>query len=377
MEVGPYTVVVTEVPGASLSKHERRDIDLTRQSYRTMWGGTEAEVAHGTEEDLDGDDGAQVAYNTRHYLAWVRDRGLDSVKLVTARRVNLQPGALNDEGDPGQMLPPDIAFWRVHTPDGAAGPLWDWISAFARRLDPQEERVALRVACMGKLAAFPVGQRERSPRQRERTAVAWAAIQVLATLGDSNLLYVLTIRPELVSTVLTAGGVGMAFTSSEETLGLPPDSVFVSNVLAWRHKVGRPGYWVHSGDAADALFGLLEQGRLTVAELRRAMGRLIEVESAIGGTGRELEELIALWREPDHRQLADLLTRPRMFKHLIPLLRGDERLSRISCGQLRACLLFATKNAPYSCTVLPGPWAASAQALLEATASRYTGWPGD
>src|SRR5205807_2356595 len=122
---GPYSVVVTEVPGASLHDDERRNIELSRQSYTRMWGGTEDVVAQGTEELLDGDDRAgKILYDTRHYLAWVRDRGLGSVKLVTARRVNMLPTALDADGDPGSALPPDIRFWRVHIAASAWGPLW-------------------------------------------------------------------------------------------------------------------------------------------------------------------------------------------------------------------------------------------------------------
>jgi hypothetical protein len=371
MEVGPYAVVVTEVPGASVNSHEWRDIELARQSYRKIWGGSDSEVWALPIDPMDGRDCDADVYDARHYLAWIRDRGLGTVKLVTARIVVVRPHVLMEwAADPTCLLPPELRFWQVRAGDGWM-PLWQRLAWFARRFAADDLDAWFRVACFGKLAAFPAGERERSPRQRERTAVAAAAIQVLATMDESALLYAMTVRPELVSRVLTVAGVGLAFTRTEETLGLPQGSVTIDNRLARWHKLGRPGYWIHSGDAADALAALLGQGRVTVADLGPAMARLIEGESAIGGAGRELEELVAVGARPDHRRIAALLTRPRLCKYLIPLLRGDEPLAHLSCAELQGRLLFETRDAPYSCTVLPERWAESARAVLEAANGRY------
>lgn len=359
MDVGPYSVAVTEVPGVSLTAEEWRNIALARLSYATLWGGP-PDFSEMPVDPLDGHGPASLVYDARHYLARVRDAGLGSVKLVTARVVALRPGVRAEwPHDPRSLQPYDLRFWQVRT-DGRLEPLWRQLESVAQRLAPGDDLARFRIACVGRLAAFPAGQRDRVSRLRERTAVAWAAIQVLAATDDPSLLYVLTIRPELASRVLTIGGLGMAFTPTEETLGLPPGSVTLDEVAVRHHRLGWPGYWVHSGDAADALAELLEQGLVTIADLGPAMARL---------TKREPDDLgTAL----DRRNLAALLTRPRLFKCLIPLLRGDEPLSLLSCSELQARLLFETRSAPYSCTVPPGRWAASARALLEAADRRHS-----
>lgn len=366
VDVGPYSVVVTEVPGPSLTDGEWRDIQLARQSYRTIWGTADSDLSGMPLDPADGRGPEPNLFDARHYLARVRDRGLGMAKLVTARSVALSPELLQQlQREPIPLLPPDIRFWRVRAGTGWT-PLWDRLEWLARQLAPDHALAGRRIASLGKLAAFPAGQREGAPRRRGLTAVAWAAIQVLATRHDPSLLYVMTVRSELVSHVLSLAGVGMSFTPTEEVLGLATGSMTVDNDVARWHKVGRPGYWVHSGDAADALVDLLEHRLVTVADLRPTMARLIEGESAIGGAGRELEELLAVRARPNHRRLAALLTRPRLCKYLIPLLRGDEPLAHLSCAELRTRLLFQTRDAPYSCTVMPAAWAASALAVLEA-----------
>jgi hypothetical protein len=354
-----------------MTDDEWREIELARRSLPRMWGAPGGDMSFLRFDPMDGRGPNASLYDARHYLAWVRDHGLGGVKLVTARVVRLRPSALAGwEHDPLPLLPTDLRVWCIRAGAGST-PLWHRLTRFAKQLAPLDADAPFRVASIGRLTAYPAGQGDRSPRKRERTAVAWAAIQTLAALDDTSLLYVLTIRPELVSNVLTVGGVGMGFTASEETLGLPSGTVVLDDRLSQGEKLGWPGYWVHSGDAAEALAALLAEGRVTLADLRPTIARLIECESAIGGAGRELEELVAVSTSPDHRRLASLLTRPRLCKYLIPLLRGDEPLSRMSHTDFQTRLLFETRTAPFSCTVLPEQWAASAQAVLEAADRRY------
>src|SRR5262249_48732634 len=84
VRLGPFDVVVTEIPARSLTDHEWQDVLLARRSYAVMWG---ADGAHLAEDPIDGREAA--VYDTRHYLAWIRDGG-DAAKLVTMRTVRLR-----------------------------------------------------------------------------------------------------------------------------------------------------------------------------------------------------------------------------------------------------------------------------------------------
>jgi hypothetical protein len=370
MAVGPYRVTVTEIPGRNLTALEWHDIQLARRSYAAMWGVPDRLLSH---DPLDGRE--RSPYDAWHYLAWVRERD-QPARLLTLRRVQLDPGVLTAErrADPADLLLDDIRFWRVQVEDTSV-PLWGPLRALARRLLPDDESPEFRIAAMDRLATFPFGHREPSAVRRQGTVVAWAAIQLLATHGDSSPLLVCTIRPELRDRVLAvrdAAGETLTppFALSEEMLGLPAGSVGLDNALplvrAW--KLSAPGLFVHNDDAAHALATLLQERRITIADLRPAIGSLLDV-----GTGerRLLASAAAIDAATDHRRLAAALTRPRAFKHLIPLFRGGVPLSRMSAAELRTRVLFETADGPLSCTVLPRAWADGAWALLEAVEASH------
>src|SRR5262249_2733388 len=148
-------------------------------------------------------DGAEPPYRAWHYCADVTGDG-EPGKLVVMRKVTLAPSELTAEqrADPGELLPLDIRFWTVRTDVGSA-PLWDALRNHSRRLAPGEEHPELRIASMGRVAAFPYGEQQRTARERERTAIAFAAIQLLATHGDPSLLYVWSLCPELRDRVVS------------------------------------------------------------------------------------------------------------------------------------------------------------------------------
>ena len=367
--VGPFAVAVTEVPGRSLAEREWRDILLARRSYAAMWGGACTDVI--ADDPLDGRDCA--FYEAKHYLAWVRDE--TGAKLVTMRKARVVPSELSAEqrADPSGLLPFDIRFWRA-----GEVPLWEPLRAYARSLAPHEPLAEFRIAAMGRMAAWPHGEPKRTSRERERTAVAFAAIQLLAAHADSNLLWVWTLCPELrdrVTGVHDLDGVYVApdFKRTETVLGLPPGSVRLDNGLpeVQEHRVAFPGYFLDNEDAAQVLAGLLDEGRLTVGDLVFAVVRLVHAEAALGTDDRQLEELVGLVALPDHQRLAAALTSPRHFKHLIPLLAGAQPLSRMANREFRDRILAETRDGPFSATVIPTEWAASIRAILEAAQEKY------
>jgi hypothetical protein len=377
LRVGSFSVVVSEIPGRSLSEDERDDIRRARGSYPAMWGGDGHDaLAH------DPLDGAAAPYRAWHYRAFVTGPD-EPTKLVVMRKVTLAPSELTPEqrANPGDLLPLDIRFWRVRTDVGAA-PLWDALRNHASRLAPDERHPELRIASMGRVAAFPFGEQQRTARERERTAIAFAATQLLAAHRDPHLLHVWSLCPELRDRVVSVRDVNdapvrPAFTPTEELLGLPPGSVCLDNSspVVREHKTTFPGYFLDNDDAARLIAGLLDQGRLTLADLRDPTMRLIARESAAGGDTALMDELVALVAEPDHRRLADVLTRPRLFQYLVPLLTGNRRLSRMTTADLRTLLLRDAGDGPFSATVTPAAWAASAWAVLAAAERKYGSRP--
>lgn len=370
LQVGSVTVAVIEISGRDIADREWRAVQLARRSFPAMWGCGEL-AATFAEDAFDGRGGNASLYDTRHYLAWVRDGG-GPTKLVTARKVILRADALDAErrANAGDLLPADFRYWRVRTTGGYV-PLWDLVKAYARNLAPDDASAELRVASMGRVATFPYGRRQTAA-QRENTAIAWAAIQLLAARDDGSLLYVRTIRPGFQDRVLVvrdADGktVRPPFVRTEDVLGLPPGSVGLDNdaALVREHKLAAPGYFIDSADAARILAELLDEGSLTLVDLRPAIGRLIKGESA-GTASRMLLDLGAPVGPPDHVQLAEVLTRPRTFKYLIPLLGGVDRLSRMPGDELRRRLVEETRDGPFSAALLPDSVVAGAQDILEA-----------
>jgi hypothetical protein len=374
LRLGSIQVEVTEVPGVSLSDQELEDIRLARRSYTAMWG---VDPAAMSIDPLDGRDPGP--YNTTHYLAWVRDAA-QGPKLVTMRKVRLDPARLEQAQleDPAVLLPIDIRGFRVWTPDGDV-PLWVALTAHARGLAPDEAHPEFRIASIGRIATFPYGEPKPTDRERERTAIAFAATQLLACHGDSSLLHVWALCPELRDQVLGIREgedchVVPSFRTTAEVLGLPPGAVRMDNGLdiVQEHKAAFPGYFIDNADAALVVAELLDEGHLVVKDLCPTIVHLV---TAGPGSAElpALEELARLLAASDNRRLAELLTRPRLFKYLVPILAGDEPLTWMSTAELRNRVIRRSGDGPFSSTVIPAEWADSARAVLAAAARKYGG----
>lgn len=367
LRAGSLAVTVTEVPAASLTASEWRDILLARRSYAEVWGAGDDSVV--VEDAFDGRREAASTWDVRHYLARVRDdRTTAMSKLVTARKVAVQPATLTaaQKAEPADVLPPDVRFWRVRTADGTV-PLWNPLRAHLRRTAPDDDLAEFRFGTMGRFATYPHGD-----GRRDVTPLAWAAIQILAAFGDRSLLHLRTIRPDFADRVLAVRGRDGAravpvFPPTEEALGLAPGSLEFDDHLAvvQQYREAVPGYFVDGHHAAAVLFSLLQSGDVAVGDLSGAVGRLIAGEPSIGGEARRLERMVAVRMTPDHSRLAELLTRPLWFKYLGPLLSGAEMLSRMSTETFRARLVHETRAVPFSSAATPATWSASAWKLVE------------
>jgi hypothetical protein len=368
LQIGTFEVAVTEIPAPSLTEPEWRDILLARRSFTAMWGGASGV---GLLEDDPADGRISRLYHAWHYLAWVRNAGGPG-KLVTMRKVRLDPQALTEEQrrNPGELLPVDIRFWRVADEPGCGGiPLWAALRERARRLAPRDRSPEFRISSVGRTGTFPFGERVTG-RDRDRTAVAFAAMQVLAAHGDPSPFWVSMLCPEFRDRIMgiDVGGtyVAPAFAPTEEVLGLPVGSVRLDLSLpaVQRHRAAAPGYFVDPADAARVLTALLAEERVTIADLGEAIVRLIGEETARRHDRPHLDELVGLVVQRDYARLAEVLTRPTRIKHLAPLM--------VPGGPLTS-LLEETGSRPFSSTVDPAAWAASARAVLAAAETKYGG----
>jgi hypothetical protein len=234
------------------------------------------------------------------------------------------------------------------------------------------------------VAAYPYGEQQRTARERERTAIAFAAIQLLATHADPSLLYVWSLCPELRDRVVGVRDIHSRyiapdFTPTEELLRLPPGSVRLDNAspVVQEHKTTFPGYFVDNEDAARFFARLLGGDLISVADLRPAVVRLVAREWRANRDSPLLAELLDLIGTPEQRRLVEILTAPRMFKYLSAFVSGDLHLSRMSGAELRQRFLAETGDGPFSATVRLAEWAASARAVLEAAEEKYGHDPAD
>ena len=318
LRIGAFAIDVTEIPGKSITEREWQDVMLARRSYAEMWGGGASDRV--TNDPFDG-LGASP-YRAWHYLAWVRD-GAGPRKLVTMRKVTVLPSELTDaqREHPEPLLPDDVRFWKVESGEGDATSLWTALTAYARRLAPHDDAAEFRIAATGRTGTFPHGERQPLPRQRERTGMAFAAIQVLATYGDPNLMYVCMLCTEFRDRVLgvsdvDGGYVMTAHTPTEALLGLPPGSVRLDHELpaVREHKASFPGYFVDNDDAARALTAMLDEGALTVDDLRGTLHGMVAQELSQGTNRRLVRDTLGMIASLEHRRLAETVTRPQLFK---------------------------------------------------------------
>ncbi len=372
LQIGPLTVQVTEIPSHSISGREWRVIGQARRSYAAMWGANDA-IA---EDPFDG-LGPSSIYDAYHYIAVVGDRLEASRKVVSLRKVALAPARMSQDQleEPFELLPVDVQFYRSL----AGTPLWWYLGNYARELAPDRPRAELHIASISRFAAYPRGQREQSERRRERTVIAWAAIQCLAAEGESSLLYTMQMPPALHRRVLClvdASGrrrrPAQPFT--EDTLNLPPESLRLdrTNRHVLQYMLTLPGYFVDQASVCELLTGLHEHGVI-------APGDFLGPLSSLSATSEEARAELADggYRDDgfettvEFRLLAEALTRPVHLKHLASRLASDEPFAGVSAEEFRRLFLARTADRPRSYTMHPAAWADTHKSLLSAAWEKY------
>jgi hypothetical protein len=366
MTVGPFSVAVTETPGSTLTQGELDDLNLARRSYADRHEGD------GQRFDDPLDRVETDVQDVCHYRAWVTDDS--GAGLVTMRRVRVdlarQTGEPAEPGGP--QLPPELRFWRAQMADSSQIPLWQLVRGHVRSLFAMGEPAALPVAAVGRIAVWARGEADRD---RDRTAVALAATQLLAAERDVSLLYVWSLRPELRDRVV---GIRLAdlhahsaFTPTEVQLGLPGGAVHIDDSLGEvrAHQAEFPGYWLDNAGAAEVIAELLDEGRVSVDDCAAAIMRAQQA-AILRDDRRLLCELARATGGDDHRRLAEILTRPHVFGYLASLMTDCARLAGMTGGEL--CQLLGRVGAgPGSAAVRPAAWIQSAWGVLETAAAKY------
>jgi hypothetical protein len=346
MDIGLGVVRAVEIPGRAMSQDEWGLIQLARDAYVRMWGG-EHEVKTIGQDPFDGLE-QNDPYQTFHYLGRVDIPGADS-RIITMRKVSLSPTAVGEEPPP----PEDVTFWLARNSEtGETIPLWDMLMAAVEF--PSD------VAAISRTGTYPYRLRGRTPIERERNAIAFAAIQVLATEVDAHTYFICQLCQEFQNRVHSIDDglghrVALDFTRSEDTLDLSPEwQVRLNNHNhGVQHvKTFYPGYWVDGEDAARVMRDLLQNGALTDQDLRSAWPEIPpELATAETGNARELDELIGF------------LTKPKHFKYLIPVIKKH--------SSLHDKLIHEAASRPYSSTLVPRLWRQSALNLLSVAKEKY------
>jgi hypothetical protein len=216
------------------------------------------------------------------------------------------------------------------------------------------------VAAISRTGTYPYRLRGRTPFEQERNAIAFAAIQVLTTRQDAHTYFICQLCREFQNRVHSLDDgqgqqVMLDFARTEGTLNLPADwqvKLNNDNPGVQEVKTFFPGYWIEGQSAAQVMRDLLQHGGLPEQDLRLAWpDRAEELTTTETGGAPEVNDLI------------DFLTKPRYFKHLIPLLKKND--------SLRDRLIHEAADRPYSATLVPELWGQSALNLLGVAREKY------
>lgn len=391
LNIGPMAVKVIEIPAAGLNDEEWSTIQAARQSYFAMWGGN----SHKGEIEEDPFDGREEdsPYTTHHYLASVDMEG-EPTKFITMRKVIIRP---DWKGEPA-TLPDDLSVWSVR--DRARQqeyPLWDVVLGLKGTDESVRQQGGLRVAAISRTGTFPYDAEEKKEIQRERTAVAFAAIQLLAadTQTEEECPHFLSCMqcPEFPNKVLsiydkTGNLVKLDFATTESTLALPPEYDVVldnDNPKVQMLKTRFPGYWQNNETAATVLMQLVMQGRLRGNDLLKKPYALLVADISQATDGEKLSKLKAtmpILKEniidatPEELALVEsflrLLTKSRNYKHAISLLTTEGKISpNLTGDELRDELIRRAGDGPYSSLLKPDMWRSSALNLLLHAKEKY------
>lgn len=410
MSVGPMDVEVWGIPASQMGEEDWGLFKQARGSYNSMWGGNS--LLDRIEEDpFDGIGVTNVQFKTDHYYAVIGDSleppktlTLRKVSFVAARKVDTETSDFNK-----LILPDDVTFWQVKDVDtGQAIPFWSILRSYSNiggTVISNSAASRLRLASLSRTGTYPYNIEEREEMQRERSGIAFAAMEILATDHDRNEFFVSQLCPEFRERVLSLrmvdGNLIMpAFYRSEDILNLPKNLKFElnnGNRDVYEHKTHFPGYWLDSALAKKVLLNLLEQGKLNPADFKTALDNvlvscvgareqtrlfkdLIKVglmDTKIPPTLPYVRSIFDRFTQPDNAGqpidcLMTFLSHSRYFKYLEPVILKDGFINdRLTGEELRWLLVHQAGDGPYSSTTTPQLLRQAAFDLLKAAKEKY------
>ncbi len=223
---------------------------------------------------------------------------------------------------------------------------------------------------------------ERDERTREKSGIAFAAIQLLAAHGSTGEFMFAQQCEEFPKKVLrmvdTKGrDVVLDFSPATQTLGLTAEQTLRLNrghPPVIHHLASFPGYWVDNTLAAATVTRLVKEGKVPKEQIQTAWERLrrdaLTKEEVMRKLLKDVHNDGAILSESDlptdienvAEQVIALLTKPRYCKYMLPL----EANSALYHG-----IVYESGDGPYPAALLPEAWEKSAQHLLRKAQEKY------
>ncbi|HLX55396.1 MAG TPA: hypothetical protein VKR83_00075, partial [Ktedonobacteraceae bacterium] len=307
-------------------------------------------------------------------------------KIITMRKVyySLRNFGEREHMDPEEFLnwieaylPDDISFWEiVNHQTNTVHSLWQELRA-------RELRRLFDFCAISRAGIIPYGVATKDERTREKSGIAFAAIQLLAVhgfTGDVILTQLCEELPQKALRIVDTGGqdVVLDFSPAAQTLGLTAYQTLRLNrghPPVIQHLASFPGYWVDNTLAAATVTRLVKEGKVSTEQIQRAWERLkrdaLAKEEVMSKLRKDLERDVAILSEnekvpTDIENVAEpiiaLLTQPRYFKYMLPL----EENTALYRG-----VVYESGDGPYPAALLLEAWEKSAQHLLQKAQEKY------
>ena len=385
LSLGTMHVQVVEIPSDELTAEEWRVIQTARDSYASMWGTGNGRIDEVKEDPFDGRGMQGAPYQVWHYIATVTSTGEED-KILTMRKLYYPLQEYQERGSMApeevlhwieRYLPDDISFWEIvnHRME-KAHPMWEELRA------KMESDGLFNFSAFSRSGIIPYVMAQRDVRTREKSGIAFAAIQLLAAHGHTGNFIFAQICEEFakkaLSIVDTHGkDVVLDFSPAAQILGLPSHQTLRLNrghPVVVQHLATFPGYWVDNTSAAATIIRLRKEGKVSKDQVQTAWERLrldaltnedvmSKLRTALrnGGAIRAAGDLPVDIESLEEHIIA-LLTTPRYFKYMIPL----EEHSALYQG-----VVYESGDGPYPVALIPEAWEKSAKNLLRKTQEKY------
>jgi hypothetical protein len=380
LSIDTMHIQVVEIPADKLTADEWREIQTARESYASMWGKGNEGIDDIKEDPFDGRCLQGTPYKVWHYMAKIEQEG-EPTKTLTLRKIHYAAEELSHLSLIGLHLPDDIYNWSLRdTSLHLTTSLWDEIQGRIQRNEIASFSV------ISRLGTAPYGVAEKTQRQKEKTAITFAAMILLAAsehVGDMIFAQLRVGFPEKVLSLQKAGGqkVTLAFPRTEDTLGLGHDRTLIldnDHPTVVEYKTNFPGYWLNNEKAAEVLADLVRRNLLSVQELLtvwkqvkailkrtaddQERGKLVADLQKVGIT-LPIDFPTAFTDEVRRPGFLRVLTSPRYFKFVTPLFQENPHL--------RHALIYEAGDGPYSAAMVPARWTRNAERFLFSAKEKY------